>query len=61
MDLYSYYLDHMLSDNFINKFIVQNWDFYDDDIVDYYINFIKSLSMKMVSFPIDLFYNNVIF
>jgi hypothetical protein len=51
----------MLSDNFINKFIVQNWDFYDDDIVDYYINFIKSLSMKMVSFPIDLFYNNVLF
>ena len=51
--------DHFLSDNLINKFLMFNWDFQDDEIVDYFINFIKSLSLKLENYPIDLFYNNV--
>ena len=33
------------------------WDLKDDETVDYFINFIKSLSQKLEKFPIELFYN----
>jgi hypothetical protein len=37
----------MLSNNTVNKFLTYEYDFKDDDIVDYYVNFLKSLSLKI--------------
>ena len=37
----------MLSNNVVNKFLIYDWEFMDDDIVSHYINFIKSLSLKV--------------
>ena len=51
----------MLSNNTVNKFLTYEYDFKDDDIVDYYINFLKSLSLKIFQYPIELFYNKVTF
>jgi hypothetical protein len=35
------------------------YDFMDDEIVDYYITFLKSLSLRLTGHPIQLFYNDV--
>ncbi len=37
-----------------------DFDFNDEEFVDYYINFLKSISLKFVNIPIELFYNKVI-
>ena len=33
------------------------WDFNEPEFIDYYINFLKSISLKLKSMPIQLFYN----
>ena len=43
----------------INKFLTFDWNFSDDETVAYFINFIKSISLKLDDLPIELFYNMV--
>jgi len=50
-------LDFILSNNSINEFITHNFDFNDDETVDYYISFLKSLSLRLETIPLELFYN----
>ena len=50
-------INYILSNNLINDFIGFEYDFTDDEILDYYINFLKSLALRMESNPIQLFYN----
>jgi protein CLEC16A len=44
----------------MNDFVVHPYDFTDEDIVDYYINFIKSLTMKIDAGQFKLYFNLVI-
>ena len=52
-------LDYILSNNAINEFITHPYDFGDDEIVAYYISFLKGLSLRVEAIPLDLFYNQV--
>ena len=54
-EMVSYAFSHPTFNNFI-KF---PFDFRDDEIVFYYINFVKSLSQRFDSFPLQIFYNQV--
>ena len=54
-------LDYILSNNAINEFITHPYDFGDDEIVAYYISFLKGLSLRIEAIPLDLFYNQVRF
>ena len=49
----------ILSHKTLNEFILHHYDFNDDEIVSYYISFLKSLSIRMASNPLELFYNQV--
>jgi len=50
-------INFILSNNSINEFITHNFDFNDDETVDYYISFLKSLSLRLETIPLELFYN----
>jgi len=52
-------LDYILSNNAINEFITHTYDFDDDEIVAYYINFLKGLSLRIEATPLDIYYNQV--
>ena len=53
-------IDFILSNNAINEFIMHKFDFNDEEIVDFYISFLKSLSLRLNTNPIQLFYNEVL-
>ena len=46
------------SNNFINQIISNNYEKYDDDFIFYYINFLKSLTMKIDNTTIQFFFNS---
>ena len=46
------------SNNFINQIISNNYEKYDDDFIFYYINFLKSLTMKIDFTTVQFFFNN---
>ena len=48
-----------MSNNAINKFISYKFDFNDSEVIDYYISFLKSLSLRISVIPLELFYNIV--
>ncbi len=48
---------YIFSKNFINQIISLNQDRFDEDFVFYYINFLKSLSLKISTTTIQFFYN----
>ena len=50
-------LDYILSNNNINEFLIYDWEFKEEDIVVYYVNYLKSLALKIHEYPIELFYN----
>lgn len=50
--------DYLLSHQFINKLIGFNFNFSNDEIVDYYISFLKSLGLKLTPDTIKFFYNS---
>lgn len=52
--------DYILSNNSINEFIMHNYSFTDEEVVDFYINFLKSLSQRLSTNPLQLFFNEVI-
>lgn len=52
-------VDYLLSNNHINSIIVHKFDFSDEEILAYYISFLKTLSFKLNIHTIHFFYNEV--
>jgi len=50
-------INYVLSNNAINEFITHSFNFADDETVDYYISFLKSLALRLEVIPLELFYN----
>jgi protein CLEC16A len=50
-------LDYLLSNNHVNSIVVHKFDFSDEDVMGYYILFLKTLSMKLNPHTIHFFYN----
>lgn len=53
-------LDYLLSNNHVNSIIINKLDFSDEDVLAYYISFLKTLSFKLNLNTIHFFYNEVI-
>lgn len=54
-----FYLDFLLSNNHINNIILHKFDFSDEEVMAYYISFLKTLSLKLNSHSIHFFFNEV--
>ncbi|XP_014661770.1 PREDICTED: protein CLEC16A-like [Priapulus caudatus] len=50
-------LYYLLSNNHINSIIVHKFDFSDEEIMAYYISFLKTLSLKLNTHTVHFFYN----
>lgn len=55
------FLDYLLSNNHVNSIIVHKFDFSDEEVMAYYISFLKTLSLKLNAHTIHFFYNEVSF
>lgn len=55
----SYFSDYLLSNNYVNSIIVHKFDFSDEEIMAYYISFLKTLSLKLNNHTVHFFYNEV--
>lgn len=51
--------DYLLSNNHINSLIVMKLDYSDEEVLAYYISFLKTLSFKLNKHTIHFFYNEV--
>lgn len=47
----------IFSNNFINQIISNNYERYDEDFLSYYVNFLKSLSLKIDPMTIQFFFH----
>lgn len=54
------FTDYLLSNNHVNSIIVHKFDFSDEEVMAYYISFLKTLSLKLNNHTIHFFYNEVI-
>lgn len=52
--------DYLLSNNHVNCIIVHKFDFSDEEVMAYYISFLKTLSLKLNVHTIHFFFNEVI-
>lgn len=53
-------LDYMLSNNHINNMIIaQSFDFKNQELLSYYMSFLKTLSLKLDTKYIHFFFNEV--
>ncbi|KAB5554277.1 hypothetical protein PHYPO_G00048480 [Pangasianodon hypophthalmus] len=52
-------LYYLLSNNHVNSIIVHKFDFSDEEIMAYYISFLKTLSLKLNNHTVHFFYNEV--
>uniref|UniRef100_A0ABK0LKU6 C-type lectin domain containing 16A n=1 Tax=Rattus norvegicus TaxID=10116 RepID=A0ABK0LKU6_RAT len=50
-------LYYLLSNNYVNSIIVHKFDFSDEEIMAYYISFLKTLSLKLNNHTVHFFYN----
>lgn len=50
---------YILSNNILNEFISYRFNFLDEELVAFYITFLKSLSLRLSTVPIQLFFNEV--
>ena len=57
--IFSSPLDYLLSNNHVNSIIVHKFDFSDEEIMAYYISFLKTLSLKLNNHTVHFFYNEV--
>jgi protein CLEC16A len=55
--LTSRFLDYLLSNNHVNSIIVHKFDFSDEDVMGYYVLFLKTLSFKLNPHTVHFFYN----
>uniref|UniRef100_A0A672RYG2 C-type lectin domain containing 16A n=1 Tax=Sinocyclocheilus grahami TaxID=75366 RepID=A0A672RYG2_SINGR len=53
----SFYVYYLLSNNHVNSIIVHKFDFSDEEIMAYYISFLKTLSLKLNDHTVHFFYN----
>lgn len=51
--------DYLLSNNHVNSIIVHKFDFSDEEVMAYYISFLKTLSLKLNVHTVNFFYNVV--
>ena len=51
--------DYLLSNNHVNAIIVHKFDFSDEEVMAYYISFLKTLSFRLNKHTIHFFYNEV--
>ena len=54
-----YFSDYLLSNNHVNSIIVHRFDFSDEEVMAYYISFLKTLSFRLNKHTIHFFYNEV--
>jgi protein CLEC16A len=47
----------LLSNNHINELIVHRFDFHDEELMAYYISFLKALSLRLNDSTVHFFYN----
>ena len=59
MILFSFFSDYLLSNNHVNSIIVHKFDFSDEEVMAYYISFLKTLSLKLNAHTVHFFYNEV--
>ena len=57
--LFSLIPDYLLSNNHVNSIIVHKFDFSDEEVMAYYISFLKTLSFRLNKHTIHFFYNEV--
>ncbi len=50
-------IDYLLSNNHVNSIIVHKFDFSDEEVMAYYISFLKTLSLKLNPHTIHFFFN----
>ncbi|XP_064478520.1 protein CLEC16A-like isoform X2 [Ornithodoros turicata] len=50
-------LYYLLSNNHVNSILVHKFDFSDEEVMAYYISFLKTLSLKLNNHTIHFFYN----
>ena len=53
----NFFTDYLLSNNHVNSIIVLKLDFSDEEVLAYYISFLKTLSFKLNKHTIHFFYN----
>ena len=53
------YTDYLLSNNHVNDVICHKFDFSDEEVMAYYISFLKTLSLRLNEHTIHFFYNEV--
>lgn len=51
-------LYYLFSNNYINDLIVHDFDFTDNEILSYYVSFLKTISLKLDRDVINFFFNN---
>jgi len=51
--------DYLLSNNHVNDVICHKFDFSDEEVMAYYISFLKTLSLRLNKHTIHFFYNEV--
>ena len=51
-------LYYIFSNNFINQIVTNEYEKYDDDFLSYYVNFLKSLSLKIDNTTIQFFHES---
>jgi protein CLEC16A len=51
-------LYYLFSNNFINQIISNDYEKYDDEFLSYYVNFLKSLSLKLDTNTIQFFFRS---
>lgn len=51
------FIDYLLSNNHVNSIMLHKFDFSDEDVMGYYILFLKTLSLKLNTHTIHFFYN----
>lgn len=52
-------LNYLLSSPFINEFIVYYYNFTDEEVVEYYVSMLKSISLRIDIDNVSLFFNEV--
>ena len=56
---FAIFSDYLLSNNHVNAIIVHKFDFSDEEVMAYYISFLKTLSFRLNKHTIHFFYNEV--
>uniref|UniRef100_A0A8C9TAH1 C-type lectin domain containing 16A n=1 Tax=Scleropages formosus TaxID=113540 RepID=A0A8C9TAH1_SCLFO len=56
-NVHAFLFNYLLSNNHVNSIIVHKFDFSDEEIMAYYISFLKTLSLKLNNHTVHFFYN----